>query len=35
MHLITKPARPKRSPVIDIRLADQRPASWKQSLNND
>jgi hypothetical protein len=24
MHLITKPVKPKRSPVINIRLADER-----------
>ena len=34
MHLITKPIKPKRSPVINIRLADQRYASWKQFLDN-
>ena len=34
MHLITKPVKPKRSPVINIRLADQRYASWKQFLDN-
>lgn len=34
MHLITKPHKPKRSPVINIRLADQRYASWKQFLDN-
>src|SRR3954471_19309441 len=34
MHLITKPVKPKRSPVINIRLADERYHSWKQFLDN-
>jgi 5-methylcytosine-specific restriction endonuclease McrA len=34
MHLITKPVKPKRSPVINIRLADDRYWSWKQFLDN-
>lgn len=34
MHLITKPVKPKRSPVISIRLADERYSSWKQFLDN-
>jgi 5-methylcytosine-specific restriction endonuclease McrA len=34
MHLITKPVKPKRSPVINIRLADARYSSWKQFLDN-
>ncbi len=33
MHLITKPVKPKRSPVINIRLADERYQSWKQFLD--
>jgi len=33
MHLITKPVKPKRSPVINIRLADERYHSWKQFLD--
>jgi 5-methylcytosine-specific restriction endonuclease McrA len=33
MHLITKPIKPKRSPVINIRLADERYHSWKQFLD--
>jgi len=33
MHLITKPVKPKRSPVISIKLADERYASWKQFLD--
>jgi 5-methylcytosine-specific restriction endonuclease McrA len=34
VKLITKPVKPKRSPVINIRLADQRYWSWKQFLDN-
>ena len=34
MHLITKPIKPKRSPVINIRLADERYHSWKQFLDS-
>ena len=34
MHLITKPIKPRRSPVINIRLADERYQSWKQFLDN-
>ena len=34
MHLIAKPVKPKRSPVINIRLADERYRSWKQFLDN-
>jgi 5-methylcytosine-specific restriction endonuclease McrA len=34
MHLITKPVKPKRSPVISIRLADARYSSWKTFLDN-
>jgi len=33
MHLITKPVKPKRSPIINIRLADERYSSWKQFLD--
>jgi 5-methylcytosine-specific restriction endonuclease McrA len=33
MHLITKPVKPKRSPVISIKLADERYSSWKQFLD--
>ena len=33
MKLLTKPIKPKRSPVINIRLSDQRYASWKQFLD--
>jgi 5-methylcytosine-specific restriction endonuclease McrA len=34
MHLIAKPHKPKRSPVISIRLTDERYWSWKQFLDN-
>ncbi|HEY7087180.1 MAG TPA: HNH endonuclease, partial [Tepidisphaeraceae bacterium] len=34
LHLITKPVKPKRSPVINIRLSDERYWSWKQFLDN-
>ena len=34
MHLITKPVKPKRSPVISIKLADERYHSWKQFLDD-
>ena len=34
LHLITRPVKPKRSPVINIRLADDRYASWKQFLDD-
>ena len=33
LHLIAKPVKPRRSPVINIRLADERYASWKQFLD--
>jgi hypothetical protein len=33
MHLITKPIKPRRSPVINVRLADERYWSWKQFLD--
>jgi 5-methylcytosine-specific restriction endonuclease McrA len=33
LHLIAKPVKPRRSPVISIRLADERYASWKQFLD--
>jgi 5-methylcytosine-specific restriction endonuclease McrA len=33
MHLITKPIKPKRSPVINLRLADERYSSWRQFLD--
>jgi 5-methylcytosine-specific restriction endonuclease McrA len=34
LHLITRPVKPRRSPVINIRLADERYVSWKQFLDN-
>lgn len=34
MRLITRPVKPKRSPVINIRLTDERYSSWKQFLDN-
>ena len=34
MHLITKPIKPRRSPAINVRLADERYWSWKQFLDN-
>jgi 5-methylcytosine-specific restriction endonuclease McrA len=33
MRLITKPTKPKRSPVITLRLSNQKYASWKQFLD--
>ncbi len=33
MKLITQPVRPKRSPVVQLRLSSQKYASWKQFLN--
>ena len=34
MKLITKPVKPKRSPVISINLVDDRYQSWKQFLDH-
>jgi len=34
MKLIARPVKPRRSPVINIRLADERYWSWKQFLDN-
>ena len=34
LHLVAKPIKPRRSPVINIRLADERYQSWKQFLDN-
>jgi 5-methylcytosine-specific restriction endonuclease McrA len=34
MHLVNKPVKPRRSPVINIRLADERYQGWKQFLDN-
>ena len=33
MKLITQPRRPKRSPVLTIKLSDSKYASWKQFLD--
>lgn len=33
MILMTKPVRPKRSPVINVQLAEERYKSWKQFLD--
>jgi len=33
MKLLSRPAKPKRSPVINVRLSDRRYASWKQFLD--
>lgn len=34
MRLITKPVKPKRSPVIALRLSSSKYASWKQFLDH-
>ena len=33
MKLITEPARPRRSPILTIKLSDAKYASWKQFLD--
>lgn len=33
MKLIRKPVKPRRNPVVSIKLTDHRYASWKQFLN--
>ncbi len=33
MRLITRPVKPRRSPVLTVRLADERYRSWKQFLD--
>lgn len=33
MKLITKPVKPKRSPVIEVRLTSEKYATWKQFLD--
>jgi 5-methylcytosine-specific restriction endonuclease McrA len=33
MSLIAKPSRPRRSPVLTVKLSDSRYASWKQFLD--
>jgi len=34
MHLITAPKRPRRNPVITLKLSEGRYASWKQFLDH-
>jgi 5-methylcytosine-specific restriction endonuclease McrA len=34
MHLITLPVKPRRNPVVSIKLSDGRYASWKAFLDN-
>ena len=34
MHLITAPKKPRRNPVLTVKLADGRYASWKAFLDN-
>jgi len=34
MKLVTKPARPKRSPIISLKLTHERYASWKEFLDH-
>lgn len=33
MHLVAKPKRPRRSPVLTVKLSDDKYASWKQFLD--
>ena len=33
MRLITEPVKPKRSPVITLRLSSRKYASWRQFLD--
>jgi 5-methylcytosine-specific restriction endonuclease McrA len=33
MHLVARPMRPRRSPVLTVKLTDSRYASWKQFLD--
>jgi 5-methylcytosine-specific restriction endonuclease McrA len=33
LKLIARPARPKRSPILTIKLSDSKYASWKQFLD--
>lgn len=33
MHLIVKPKRPRRSPILTIKLSDSKYASWRQFLD--
>ncbi len=34
MHLITKPVKPRRSPLINIQLSNDRYRTWKQFLDH-
>lgn len=34
LALVREPVRPRRNPVVTIKLSDQRYSSWKQFLNN-
>ncbi len=34
MRLVTAPVKPKRSPVVTLRLTSEKYASWKQFLDN-
>lgn len=33
LHLVTRPRRPRRSPVVTVKLSDAKYASWKQFLD--
>jgi 5-methylcytosine-specific restriction endonuclease McrA len=33
MHLISRPRKPRRSPVLTVKLSDSKYASWKQFLD--
>ncbi len=33
MHLVRHPSRPRRSPVLTVKMTDERYASWKQFLD--
>lgn len=33
MHLVTQPVKPRRNPIIHIKLSDNRYASWRQFLD--
>ena len=34
MSLVARPKKPRRNPVITVKLTDGRYASWKQFLDN-
>jgi hypothetical protein len=34
MKLITKPVKPKRNPLISLRLGNEKYSSWKAFLDN-